>query len=218
MSGRAGRDGARRHGCTCSLAARDVCASASASSPRPRRRARETSWRSIAPCCVALIAPAAPISLDDEGIAREACALEPRVALDAPEVASGLAVFSELGFALRRGDGATPAGSPWPPRRSAWSSPSPCAIAEGLTRPAGLLRVSSAWALEADSGRASRPREPAHHARLRYHRVRRKEVEHMSANELHCRPRGARETPRGGVPERGELPPALEAACAAYLD
>ena len=53
----------------------------------------------------ALYRSGGPIALDDDGIAREACALEPRVALDASEVSSGLAVFSELGFASVTGWG-----------------------------------------------------------------------------------------------------------------
>ena len=103
-----------------------------------------------------------PISLDDEGIAREARALEPRVALDAPEVASGLAVFSELGFASVAGWGdARRVSMAASPERMELSQ-SAC-YAEGLRAQRAFSEFCT-WALEATPdellARVSRPITP----------------------------------------------------------
>lgn len=94
MSGRAGRDGAPA---TVHLlfGPEDVrSGEAILSAGAPARDDLVTLYRTLA----GLYRSAGPVALDDDAIARAAHELEPLTPLDAREVASGLSIFSELGF------------------------------------------------------------------------------------------------------------------------
>lgn len=158
MSGRAGRDGAPAT-VHVLFGSRDVYAGERIlSAAAPARPQLVALYRALS----SLYRSGGPISLDDEGIAREARALEPRVALDAPEVASGLAVFSELGFASVAGWGdARRVSMAASPERMELSQ-SAC-YAEGLHAQRAFSEFC-AWALEATPdellARVSRPITP----------------------------------------------------------
>lgn len=101
MSGRAGRDGAPA---TIHLlfGSRDVRPSERIlSAAAPPRADLVVLYRTL----VSLSRSSGPISLDDEAIAEVARATDPRCAIDAREVSSGLAVFAELGFLAVTGFG-----------------------------------------------------------------------------------------------------------------
>ncbi len=101
MSGRAGRDGAPA---TIHLlfGSRDVRPSEHIlSAAAPPRADLVALYRTL----VSLFRTSGPIALDDEGIAEAVRAADPRCAIDAREVSSGLAVFGELGFLAVTGFG-----------------------------------------------------------------------------------------------------------------
>ncbi|WP_346696327.1 single-stranded-DNA-specific exonuclease RecJ [Thermophilibacter mediterraneus] len=103
MSGRAGRDGAPAtvhllFGPDDVRAGEAILASAA-----PARDDLVALYRTL----LALFRTSGPVGLDDEGIARAARERDPLCALDAREVASGLSVFSELGFCAVTGWGAS---------------------------------------------------------------------------------------------------------------
>ena len=103
MSGRAGRDGAPATVHLLFGPADVPSGEAILGAAAPGRDQLVTLYRTLVSLCRA----GGAVTLDDEGIARAARSREPGSALDEREVASGLSVFSELGFCAVTGWGAS---------------------------------------------------------------------------------------------------------------
>lgn len=158
MSGRAGRDGAPA---TVHLlfGPEDVRpGEAVLSSAAPARDELVTLYRTL----VGLFRSGGPVSLDDEAIARAARGREPLSPLDAREVASGLSIFSELGFCSVSGWGDAR-------RVSMASAPARMELAQSACYLEGLrlqraFAEFSRWALDAPAevllARVNRPITP----------------------------------------------------------
>lgn len=158
MSGRAGRDGAPA---TVHLlfGGRDVRAGerilAAAAPPRADLVALYRALGSLSRASGA-------VSLDDDGIAAAARSLDARCALDGREVASGLSVFSELGFCSVTGfgDGRRVEMAPSPARMELTQS---ACYLEGLHLQEAFAEFSS-WVLDASAddllARVNRPIAP----------------------------------------------------------
>ena len=158
MSGRAGRDGAEA---TIHLlfGGRDVrLAERILSAAAPSRDHLVALYRAL----VSLSRERGAIELDDDGLVGAAQAVSPRCPLDAREVASGLSVFSELGFCSVTGfgDGRRIEMAPSPERMELTQS---ACYLEGLHLQESFSEFC-AWALDATAddllARVNRPITP----------------------------------------------------------